>query len=77
MSDALPFSGRYDAPCGKEDMDFVMYEACMRGRNVTSVAADMNGTNVGQSGARDLPCGERMMRWMGGPLTAGACAGRS
>ena len=64
MSNALPFSGRYNALYGKEDMNFVMYEACMRSRNVTSVAADMNGTNVGQSGARDLPCGERMMQWM-------------
>ena len=64
MSGALPFSSRYNALYGKEDMDFVMYEACMRSRNVTSVAADMNGTNVGQSGARVLPCDERMMQWM-------------
>ena len=66
MPNAPPFSGRYDAPCGREDTDFVTYGACTGSRNATSVAADMNGTNVGQSGARDLPCGERVMRWMGG-----------
>ena len=47
MSDALHLSSRYDALYGKEDVDFVMYEACMRSRNVTSVATDRNSTKSG------------------------------
>lgn len=48
---------------GKEGMNFVMYKACMKSRNVTSVTTDRNST-CRESRARDLPYSEWMMQWM-------------
>ena len=64
LSDALPYSTRYNSKIGKENMDLVMLDACMKNRNVTSVA--MAKRNAEASGPRHprTPCGEQMMRLM-------------
>ena len=65
LSDALPYSTRYNSKIGRESMDIVMLDACMKNRNVTSVAMARRGTEVPESRLPRTPCGEEMMRPMG------------
>lgn len=64
LSDALPYSTRYNSKIGRESMDVVMLDACMKNRNVTSVAMARRNTEVSESRLPRTPCGEQMMRLM-------------
>ena len=65
LSDAPPCSTRYNSKIGREDMDVAMPGACMRNRNITSVAMAKRNTEVSGSRPPGTPCGEQMMRPMG------------
>ena len=64
LSDALPYSTRYNSKIGRESMDIVMLDACMKNRSVTSAAMARRSTEVTESRLPRTPCGEEMMRLM-------------
>ena len=64
LSDALPYSSHYNAQIGKENMDIAMLDACMKNRNVTSVAMAKRNTETAGPRRPRTPCGEQMMRLM-------------
>lgn len=54
LSDALPYSTRYNSKIKKENVDLVMFDACMKNRNVTSVAMAGRSTEaVGDTSSED------------------------
>ena len=64
LSDALPYSTRYNSKIGREGMDVVMLDACMKNRNVTSVAMARRNAEAAEARRPRTPCGEQMMRLM-------------
>ena len=64
LSDALPYSTRYNSKIGREGMDVVMLDACMKNRNVTSVAMARRNAEASEPRRPRTPCGEQMMRLM-------------
>lgn len=64
LSDALPYSTRYNSKIGREGMDIVMLDACMKNRNVTSVAMARRSAEASEPRRPRTPCGEQMMRLM-------------
>ena len=64
LSDALHYSTRYNSKMGREGMDVVMLDACVRNRNVTSVAMAWRGAEAAEPRLPRTPFGEQMMRLM-------------
>ena len=65
LSDALPCSAHYNSKMGRECMDIVMPDACMKNRSVTSVAMARRSAEAAEPRTPRTPCGEQMMRLMG------------